>query len=513
MASIDRDSGELIVRIAYDGVAKAGKTTNIQKLSEKLKQNVFTPGQPGDRTVFFDWMKYKGGSYEGRPIRCEIVTVPGQELLKERRNLLLQQADVIVEVVDISTTSEQDVRDKIKQIQSNPEFIVAQRPLVQFNKCDLAPMVPIPRLSKICSEFRPAIPFLKAVASRGEGVHQTFVMAVRAALERVKEMRKHDLLPKAEDMTGERLLDWLNKHEAIAKGQNATKPAKLAKPSKPVAQTKKPIDLKKVNLDVRAPAPQAANHVQGPLLPNRKMPNLRIWPKSARKEILKELDKKESHAECAADGSWYASSGEGWRLYSETGCTFDNLASGIQVFEQWERYCDPMNPLLSQPRCLVLAPSDQTKGEPDGRWTLWQVVKEQRSLRDEISLILDEDDHEAVGLYLCSIGAKLVEMEANREAIPQLPHCTLDNVGSHGGSGHFVGFLPSPADASAPTSRPLDPKELFTREFASIVAKDWGDATDLLNGLRGIRTSSTSFAERMCADLLGQLIAKKSKAG
>lgn len=78
VASIDPDTGELVVRIAYDGSTRAGKTTNIEKLSEKLKKEVFTPEQLDGSTLYFDWMKYKGGSFEGLPIRCEIVTVPGK---------------------------------------------------------------------------------------------------------------------------------------------------------------------------------------------------------------------------------------------------------------------------------------------------------------------------------------------------------------------------------------------------------------------------------------------------
>ena len=58
MATLDRVSDTVVVRIVYDGPPTAGKTTSLRALAERLGQGqVFTPEESGGRTVYFDWME------------------------------------------------------------------------------------------------------------------------------------------------------------------------------------------------------------------------------------------------------------------------------------------------------------------------------------------------------------------------------------------------------------------------------------------------------------------------
>ena len=100
MPTIDDSRGVLVVRIVYDGPAMSGKTTSLRALSQGFAASITSPEERDGRTLFFDWMDYVGGLFEGRPIRCQIVTVPGQTELAERRLRLLETADAVVVVAD-----------------------------------------------------------------------------------------------------------------------------------------------------------------------------------------------------------------------------------------------------------------------------------------------------------------------------------------------------------------------------------------------------------------------------
>src|SRR5262245_2896865 len=111
MAVLDSDAGEIVIRVVYDGPPEAGKTTSLRALAGSLAQTAYTPEEDaGGRTLWFDWMEYTGGRFEGCRIRCQIVSVPGQAVLGERRRRLLAAADVVVFVGDSSAVGWQASR-------------------------------------------------------------------------------------------------------------------------------------------------------------------------------------------------------------------------------------------------------------------------------------------------------------------------------------------------------------------------------------------------------------------
>ena len=105
MAILDNESNNIVVRIVYAGPPLAGKTESLQALAGMLlgsraEQAVFSPDEAHGRTLYFDWLDYVGGFFKGRRVRCQIVAVPGQDALVERRRLILESADAVVFVVD-----------------------------------------------------------------------------------------------------------------------------------------------------------------------------------------------------------------------------------------------------------------------------------------------------------------------------------------------------------------------------------------------------------------------------
>src|ERR1700761_7968186 len=102
MAVIDPRNDTVVIRVVYDGAPMAGKSTSVGVLGRGLGSSVYTPAEVSGRTLYFDWLDYTGGLFEGRRIRCQIISVPGQATLAPRRRRLLESADVIVFVGDSS---------------------------------------------------------------------------------------------------------------------------------------------------------------------------------------------------------------------------------------------------------------------------------------------------------------------------------------------------------------------------------------------------------------------------
>ena len=75
MATLDKQRDLVVVRIVYDGPPMSGKTTSVRALAEGLGRPAETPDEVNGRTLFFDWVDYVGGMFEGHRIRCQIVTV------------------------------------------------------------------------------------------------------------------------------------------------------------------------------------------------------------------------------------------------------------------------------------------------------------------------------------------------------------------------------------------------------------------------------------------------------
>src|SRR5262249_60432522 len=101
MAVLDTTENEIVLRVVYDGPPESGRRTSLRALAGSLVQTLVTPEEdPNGRTLWFDWMEYVGGRFEGSQIRCQIVSVPGQRELDARRRRLLEGADAVVSVVD-----------------------------------------------------------------------------------------------------------------------------------------------------------------------------------------------------------------------------------------------------------------------------------------------------------------------------------------------------------------------------------------------------------------------------
>jgi len=215
MAIIDTTRDVVVVRIVYDGAPAAGKTLSVQALGKLLgKTNaVFTPELPDYPTVYFDWLEYTGGFFKGLAIACQIVSTPTHKAAQPYRDYLLSTADTVVFVADASSP---------KNLQASlPHFdhacaqlaaIHSHAPVemvVQLNKQD-SPHAVHEVEAKAYFNDHPELSFSESSATLPKGIRETFILAVRLAVERLNildNIRQLPHLPRPEVTNGDELLE------------------------------------------------------------------------------------------------------------------------------------------------------------------------------------------------------------------------------------------------------------------------------------------------------------------
>lgn len=188
MARFDPKLEEIVLRIVYDGPATAGKSTSLRAIeaayATRARGELFVPEETATgRTLFFDWLELSAGTLDDWPLRVEIVSVPGQLALAERRYRLLRAADAAVFVCDSTPSG-------MRAAQVAWAFLVramrdASLPVVlQANKQDV-PGAPDPEeVARRVGFVGAAV--IGASALDGEGVRLTLYRAIDLARGRLR---------------------------------------------------------------------------------------------------------------------------------------------------------------------------------------------------------------------------------------------------------------------------------------------------------------------------------------
>lgn len=189
MATLDRDTGRLVVRVAYDGPPLAGKTASLRALGVETERTVTSFDEAYGRTLWFDWMHFRGGRFDGRPIECELAALPGQQGLAARRDVLLADADVIVFVADASPQGHQRTVEAFRRL--SPVLTGPRAPglVVQANKQDLPGALDAAALRRTLA-LAEQVDVVETVAADRVGIRHAFVFAIRAAVRRAEQIRR-----------------------------------------------------------------------------------------------------------------------------------------------------------------------------------------------------------------------------------------------------------------------------------------------------------------------------------
>ncbi|MEO0459368.1 MAG: ADP-ribosylation factor-like protein [Myxococcota bacterium] len=341
---------DLVVRIVYDGPPLAGKTTSMRQLAKKLGSSVVTPEEIAGRTVYFDWLDYVGGAFDGRPIRCQIIGVPGQDQFVRRRRHILEQADAVVfvmdtrrEAFDLSLAMLAEIAPRC-QSREPPVGIV-----IQANKQDAPDRVPTEELLEAVQALSSA-PVVDTAATRGSGVRESFVFAVRLALDRVAAMQANVQSEAPKMRSAEHLLEQLA----------------LEAPRRTRAVTDRSRRDQEVVFRVDPDLPSGF-----------------VWPPVDGRMRLKGVADAGLDVAADADGNWWATAGS-WKGSSLRQMVYPNAEAGRKTLVDWARLHGALHPHLSPDRLLVLAEAGR------GRTRLWQLVRASTSIADRLERVLSE---------------------------------------------------------------------------------------------------------------------------
>lgn len=478
MAIYDPEDGVHVVRIVYDGAALAGKTTSLRKLAEIFHRPLFSAEEAEGRTLFFDWLDLVGGRFEGSPIRCQIVSVPGQAALDGRRRALLETADAVVLVVDSTRSGVAETRRAIATLR---ETLEKKQPpigvILQANKRDSSDALPLQEIQSL-TETLGAVALTQTIATAGKGVRETLVFAVRLALDRAQELARTGALGRGppEIKSGEELLAAIRRAEA-APGEELREAA--------------------------APSAEKALPARGtPALPRSDVAPGSIWPPVEGRMLLHEAERGATVPERTKRGDWLVRH-DGWRWHSALEDVFDCRDRARDVLIEWAQWHTRVRVRLSDPRLIVLADA------LPGAWRLWQIVGRAPTLEEGLSAALSSDDPRAIAEQLRKAARALVFAETEMIAAGLLYRAGLGTLAMRDGKVVFTGLVPPPS-APRPRARPPSaPPELLRQQLGpwieSAGLEKRGDVAKILDGVldRSAVIEREPYLETVAAMVIG----------
>jgi signal recognition particle receptor subunit beta len=193
MAQVDFQHREIAIKLVYYGPALSGKTTNLQKIHERMdpkrRGRLLTLDTKEDRTLYFDLLPLAFKSASGVTCKVKLFTVPGQVLHNTTRKVVLQGCDGVAFIADsqIAETKNNNesfanLRQNLKENRLDQENIPI---VIQFNKRDLPDSKTDAELQE--TRARGKEPVIGAVAIRGEGVLETLYAVLQLAYRKMDE--------------------------------------------------------------------------------------------------------------------------------------------------------------------------------------------------------------------------------------------------------------------------------------------------------------------------------------
>jgi signal recognition particle receptor subunit beta len=385
MAVFDLRERRICVRIVYDGFAGAGKTTNVRQLAAlfaaQRKTELYTPAEVDGRTLFFDWLQIHGGVVCGFPLLCQVITVPGQVVLSERRRHLLSTADAVVYVADSGGASLALARDGLTTVDEVCRARVEAPPLViQANKQDQDGAVAGAVLLEHIG--RAGTPCVEAIARDGIGVVDTFVRAVRELTRRLQQRieRGEDMKMAVMPVEGPRAV--LAQLEALAIDPEWAAEMLLEQ----AANAFVALGTVASPLPEDAPGP-VVDETSAPF-PRPDVPPGFVWPAHTGRARLRALAGALDVVPLDHDGDAIAMS-SGFRLVTSRADHFMDVDAAKQAIVRTARERTQLGSLLAPETVVVLQPAN------DGESWLWTIVPSLPSVREWLAGATSEAERRA----------------------------------------------------------------------------------------------------------------------
>ncbi|MGA7829227.1 MAG: ADP-ribosylation factor-like protein [Geobacteraceae bacterium] len=193
MALVNDAKKEIHAKIVYYGPAKAGKTTNLEFIYNKLKPEYRGKfkylNTPGGRMVFFDFMRPELAGIKDFSLHFHIYTVPGEVVDDAIWKNVLKGVDGIVFVADMDPARMLENRRSLEDLKSHLAVHSANLHdipcIFQLNKKDLAEAM-APEDMKNLLEIGDVLS-LPAAARSAEGVLPTLSEMVKMILQKLRD--------------------------------------------------------------------------------------------------------------------------------------------------------------------------------------------------------------------------------------------------------------------------------------------------------------------------------------
>jgi GTPase SAR1 family protein len=402
----------VVIRIVYDGPPLSGKTASLHALRAALKTSgeLFSPGAEDGRTRYFDWLDYTGGTFGGRALACQIISVPGQPSLRARRHELLRSADVVVFVADSTPAGLPLALDYFAELQKLLQSLDPPPAiLLQANKQDLPGALKDDDLKLF---FPAQLRLTHTVATEYKGVRETFVFAVRLALERLQKMLDSgkNMFGTPEVPDGQVLLENLENTPCPVSDADQILENILQMPP-PLVST------------LQAPHAVTPVATEMPCLPSADLPRQSVFPAGSGHELLTQLAIANPLLERRSDGAWDARAAQGWRCYSRADWCYDNEAEAHQALHVHVRTHIYFSPILSTQRAVAIADNGQ------GQWRLWQITRSQKNLAQLLQDTLHQNNAKDFARALVNCADQVYQaFRLFSRYAPHLP-VTLDAIG------------------------------------------------------------------------------------
>ncbi len=531
MAILDAENDHIVIRLVYDGSPLSGKTTSLRALSSSLSRTLYTPEEREGRTLFFDWMEYTGGSFEGYRIRCQLVSVPGQAALAPRRQRILEGADAVVFVgdtsrsgIDESLACLKNLVHLLREIPAPPVGII-----FQANKRDVSDAVSLEEIKIRLAKDGQRISVIESIASEWVGVRQAFVFAVRLSLDRVREQMMTNSLPHRRPQvdSGEDLLHLLKAAEEYP----LTLPNLLQPDESLTALSNPPVVASQVLHDVLMaeeqhshgddlfpdrpqieddrssppawPTNSETEKLVIPNLPTANAPTGMMWPPVEGRITLHTATAQSGTPVRLANGDWAVTVNGQWQFHSYQTAVYADLRQARQQLLQWAHVHLAVLPMLSPQRCLALAES------ADGHWRLWQVIKVEKPLREALMDRLTGDWQGLADGVWGTVYLYFSGLERLKE-LPVLTPCLLDSLSCVDWELFFNRLMPNPAAEASSNREPIgEGLEMLKTELREILAPVLSlhsqPITDWMPYLQK-RSDGSPYAQQTL-DLIGELLA------
>jgi hypothetical protein len=251
----------------------------------------------------------------------------------------------------------------------------------QANKRDHPHAVPVRAIHEMLERLAMRAGVVESVAVSGVGIRETFVFAVRLALDRVRElMRTHALPTRAPEIdTAQDLLRALRANErgamdmaslkldhtplAAVRGMSLAQDALVQAIRDEVEPSASRAELRVDRADTEAP----------PALPDDRVASGLIWPPIGGRTILREISQLRVSLQRSGDGEWLGDADDRWKLRSPAAAVFGAIEQGRALLVRSAQVYAAVGHASALNRCLALAE------DGSGRYRLWHMERVARS--------------------------------------------------------------------------------------------------------------------------------------